>query len=103
MAKSPPLRIGEPIIDVLEHSRISTPPDQIGPGFVDYVHWEGSGLVATSTAETSGARLVPISENAFSPDGVAPLIVFERDASGRVAGYVQGSPDGVVRRAQRIP
>jgi len=47
--------------------------------------------------------LVPVSENAFSPDGVAPLIVFERDGSGRVAGYVQGSPDGSVRRARRIP
>jgi ketosteroid isomerase-like protein len=76
---------------------------QIGPGFVDDVHWEGSGLVATSTAETRGARLVPVSENAFSPDGIAPLIVFERDGSGRVASYVQSSPDGVVRRAHRIP
>jgi ketosteroid isomerase-like protein len=76
---------------------------QIGPGFVDDVHWEGGGLVATSSAETSGARLVAVSENAFSPDGVAPLIVFERDRSGRVAGYVQGSPDGSVRRARRIP
>jgi ketosteroid isomerase-like protein len=76
---------------------------EIGPGFVDDVHREGRGLVATSTVEKTGARLVPVSESAFSPDGVAPLLVFERDATGRVVGYVQGSPDGVVRRARRIP
>jgi hypothetical protein len=47
--------------------------------------------------------LVPVSENAFIPDGIATLIVFERDGSGRVVGYVQGAPDGTVRRAHRIP
>ena len=75
----------------------------VGPGFVDNVHWEGKDLVATSTAETRGARLIPVSANAFSPNGVAPLIVFERDAAGHVVGYVQQSPDGFVRRAPRIP
>ncbi len=75
---------------------------EIGPGFVDNVHWEGQGLVATATGESGGAHLVPVSSSAFSPDGVAPLMVFERDASGRVVGYVQGSPDGSVRRARKV-
>jgi Domain of unknown function (DUF4440) len=75
---------------------------EIAPGFVDDVHWEGKELVATVTGQMQGGRLVPVSTSAFSPDGVAPLIVFERDATGRVVGYVQGSPDGGVRRARRI-
>ena len=75
---------------------------EIAPGFVDDVHLEGKELVATVTGQTKGGRLVPVSTSAFSPDGVAPLIMFERDATGRVLGYVQGSPDGAVRRARRI-
>jgi len=76
---------------------------QIAPGFVDNVHWEGGHLVATATGEKVGAHLIPVSSSAFIPDGVAPLMVFERDASGKVVGYVQGSPNGEVRRAVRLP
>jgi hypothetical protein len=76
---------------------------EIGPGSVDDVHWEGTHLVAMSTTESQGATLVPVSESTFRPDGIAPLMVFERDATGRVVGYVQGSPGGVVRRARRMP
>lgn len=76
---------------------------QAALGFVDNVHWEAGHLVATATGEKVGARLVPVSASAFSPDGVAPLIVFERDSTGRVIGYVQGYPDGQVRRATRLP
>lgn len=76
-------------------------------GFIDDVHMEASGLMATSTAEKAmgapGAHLLPVSDNAFSPEGTAPLIVFERDATGRVTGYVQQQPDGVVARARRLP
>ncbi len=68
---------------------------------------DGFSLMATSSAETAmgapGAHLLPVSENAFSPEGIAPLIVFERDAAGRVIGYVQQQPDGVVARARRLP
>lgn len=79
---------------------------QIGPDYVDDVHFEAGHLVATSTVESlmgrTGARLLPVSTAAFSPDGVAPLIVFERDAAGRVTGYVQQAPDGRVTRARRL-
>lgn len=78
-----------------------------GEGFIDEVHLQAGGLMATSSAEkamgAAGAHLLPVSENAFSPEGVAPLIVFERDAVGRVTGYVQQQPDGVVARARRLP
>lgn len=78
-----------------------------GDGYIDDVHLESSGLIATSSGEkalgASGARLIPVSENAFSPEGSAPLIVFERDARGRVTGYVQQQPDGIVARARRLP
>jgi ketosteroid isomerase-like protein len=76
---------------------------QIGPGYVDNVHWEGGRLVATASGQTVGAHLVPVSSAAFSPDGDGALIVFERDRSGRVVGYVQGYPDGTVFRAMKLP
>ncbi len=75
---------------------------EIGPGYIDNVHWEGGHLVAQSTVESAGATLVPVSSTAFSPNGVAPMIVFERDAAGRVTGYVQQIPDGRVIRARRL-
>lgn len=78
-----------------------------GANFIDDVHMEAGQLIATSSAESAsgvrGAHLLPVSTDAFSPDGVAPVIVFERDASGRVVGYVQQSPDGSVTRARRLP
>ncbi len=77
-----------------------------GSGYIDDVHFVGSGLVATSSAERAmgavGAHLIPVSSDAFSPDGIASLIVFERDSAGRVVDYVQQSPDGAVTRARRI-
>jgi len=76
---------------------------EIGPGYVDDIHWESGALVATASGQTTGARLVPVSATAFSPDGVGALIVFERDATGRVIGYVQGYANGRVVRARRLP
>jgi uncharacterized protein DUF4440 len=76
---------------------------RIAPGYVDDVHWEAGHLVATASGQTAGARLVPVSTTAFSPDGVGTVIVFERDANGRVTGYVQAYPDGRVVRATRLP
>jgi hypothetical protein len=76
---------------------------QIAPGYVDNVHLEANQLVATATGQTVGAKLVPVSADAFSPDGVGALIVFERDSTGRVTGYVQGYPNGDVFRARRLP
>jgi hypothetical protein len=75
---------------------------QIAPGYIDNVHWEGGYLVATATGQTTGPKLIPVSTSAFSPEGGA-LIVFERDASGRVLGYAQGYPDGRVVRAAKLP
>lgn len=75
---------------------------EIGEGYVDNVHWEGRALVATASGQSTGAHLMPVSAAAFSPDGVGALIMFERDASGRVIGYVQASPDGKVIRAPKL-
>jgi uncharacterized protein (TIGR02246 family) len=66
------------------------------------VHWEGRNLVATASGQSAGARLVPVATNVFSPDGDGALISFERDARGRVLGYVQGYPDGRVIRAPKL-
>src|SRR5256885_11938191 len=76
---------------------------QIAPGYVGDVHWEGGRLVATASGQSVGAELVPVSLDAFSSDSVGSLMVFERDAAGRVLGYVQGYPDGRVIHAVRLP
>lgn len=75
----------------------------VAPGYVDDVHWERGRLVATITGFPPGAPLVPVSATVFSPDGTGALIAFERDAAGRVIGYVQGYPDGRVLRRRRLP
>jgi hypothetical protein len=76
---------------------------QVAPGYVDDVHWESGHLVATASGQTVGAHLVPVSANAFSPDGIGAVITFERDASGHVVDYVQAYPDGRIIRARRLP
>jgi ketosteroid isomerase-like protein len=77
-----------------------------GGGFVDDVHFQNGHLIAQSTIEkltgAPGATLRRVSEDTFSPDGIAPMIVFERDATGRVVGYVQQAPDGSIARARRV-
>ncbi|HEY8312376.1 MAG TPA: nuclear transport factor 2 family protein [Gemmatimonadaceae bacterium] len=75
---------------------------RITEGYVDNVHFEGKGLVATASGQSAGARLIPVSTDAFSPDGLGAMIVFERDATGRVTGYVQAYPDGRVVRAPKL-
>jgi hypothetical protein len=75
---------------------------QIGPDYIDNVHWERGALVATASGQSVGATLVPVSAGAFRPDGIGPLMVFERDSSGHVTGYVQGLPDGQIVRARRL-
>lgn len=75
----------------------------VAPGIVDSVHWTGGTLWATITGFPPGARLVPVGASVFSPDGTGALIAFERDAVGRVTGYVQGYPDGRVLRRRKLP
>jgi hypothetical protein len=75
---------------------------EIDPSYIDNVHFEGRELVATPIGRKEGGHLVPVSDAAFIPDGVGQLLVFERDAKGRVLDYVQGYPDGRVIRARRI-
>lgn len=76
---------------------------QIAPGYIDSVHWEAGHLVATASGQSAGARLVPVSMNSFSPNGIGAVITFERDAAGHVIDYVQAYPDGRVIRAPRLP
>ena len=59
--------------------------------------------MATASGQAAGARLIPVSGSAFSPDGIGAIIQFERDARGRVVGYVQGYHDGSLIRARRLP
>ena len=49
-----------------------------------------------------GAHLFPVSRDTFSPERLAPMIVFESDERGQVTGYVQQQPDGTIARAPRL-
>jgi len=77
-----------------------------GAGFIDDVHFVDDYLVAQSTLEAlvgaPGAHLLQVSADTFSPGGVAPMTVFERDTAGRVVGYVQQQSDGTIARARRL-
>ena len=77
-----------------------------GHEYIDDVHFQDGHLVAQSTYEAlvgaPGAHLYPVSQNTFSPERSAPMIVFERDGRGQVTGYVQQQPDGTIARALRL-
>ena len=84
---------------------------EIHPDYIDSVHFEGRALVAMAVGQVSpgvwraftpGGQLVPVAPDAFVPDGVGSLIVFERDSRGRVIDYVQGYPNGFVSHARRL-
>jgi hypothetical protein len=77
-----------------------------GHAYIDDVHFQDDHLVAQSSYEAlvgaPGAHLYPVSQDTFSPERSAPMIVFERDGQGRVTGYVQQQPDGTIARAPRL-
>jgi hypothetical protein len=79
---------------------------QRGTGYIDDMRFHNGHLLAQSTLEalvgSPGARLLPVSENTFSLEGVAPMIVVERNALGEVIGYVQQAPDSTIARARRL-
>jgi hypothetical protein len=76
---------------------------ELAPGFVDNVHWEHGGLVATATGETVGAQLTPVSPTAFRPSPeLGTLTTFERDEHGRVVAYIFHLPNGQIRRARKL-
>jgi hypothetical protein len=61
--------------------------------------------VATAEYRLTDRRTFREYQNVFvyrASDAVAPMIVFERDARGRVIGYVQQMPDGTITRARRL-
>lgn len=75
---------------------------ELGPGYVDHVTRRGDYQDATVEGQTTGARLAPASPTTFRPDGGSTLIAFERDAYGRVVGYVFVLQDGRVLRGRRL-
>jgi hypothetical protein len=76
---------------------------RVGPNNIDEVRWNGGHLVVKNNIERVGPELVPVSQTAFIPNGMGAMLVFERDSTGRVIGYVQAFPDGRVVRAVRLP
>jgi hypothetical protein len=55
-------------------------------GYVDDVHFKGGHLAAQSTYEAlvgvPGAHLFPVSQDTFSPDRFAPMIVLSVTSAG---------------------
>jgi Domain of unknown function (DUF4440)/Domain of unknown function (DUF3471) len=62
---------------------------EYGPGFVDTISVSGGKLMAQQTNEDKPVELLALNETTFFEDGDADgLVVFEKDASGKVSHYV---------------
>ncbi len=62
---------------------------EYGPGFVDTITVSGGKLMAQQTNEDKPVELLALNETTFFEDGDADgLVVFEKDASGKICQYV---------------
>jgi hypothetical protein len=61
---------------------------EYGPGFVDTISVVGGKLMAQETGDDKPSELQPLNETNFFVDGDDGLVIFEKDASGKVSRYV---------------
>jgi Domain of unknown function (DUF4440) len=61
---------------------------EYGPGFVDTISVAGGKLMAQETGDDKPSELQPLNEATFFVDGDDGLVIFEKDASGKVSRYV---------------
>lgn len=73
------------------------------PGNVDTIRRQGNQLSHQLTIEERAIPIVPATRESFHEVGDPTLVVFARDSTGRVAGYVMHFPDGQVVRARKLP
>jgi hypothetical protein len=61
---------------------------EYGPGFVDNVSVAGGKLMSQETGEDKPDELHALNETTFFVDGDDGLVIFEKDASGKVSHYI---------------
>jgi hypothetical protein len=61
---------------------------EYGPGFVDTISVVGGKLMAQETGHDKPSELQPLNETTFFVDGDDGLVIFEKDASGKISRYV---------------
>ena len=73
------------------------------PGYVDTWTRDGNQLLDRAPGDKEATRNIAAAPDAFYEAGDASLLVFMRDKSGRVVGYLLHWPDGQVTVARKIP
>ena len=73
------------------------------PGFFDVVSQRGGKLFLQLTGEAEATSTHAATPESFYFAGDPSLVIFTRDNTGRVMGYVEHEPDGQVIRARKLP
>jgi hypothetical protein len=73
------------------------------PGYVDSVTRKGTQLFQQTTGEPFASANDAATAESFFEVGDASLMVFVRDKTGRVTGYILHWPDGQVTAARKLP
>jgi len=72
------------------------------PGYIDTITRQGNQLFDQSTGEKKASLNLAATPESFYIAGDPALLVFVRDKTGRVVGYVLHWPDGQVMSARRL-
>ena len=73
------------------------------PGYVDVIWRNGNQLFNQATGDAKASLNQAATPEAFYIAGDPSVVVFTRDKTGRVDGYVLNRPDGQVTRARKLP
>lgn len=97
LAQPIPQKVGASVLD-----------DYVGryewwPGYFDSITRRGGQLFMQLTGEAGATMSRAATPESFYFAGDPSLVVFTRDKSGHVVGYVEHEPDGQVIRARRVP
>jgi hypothetical protein len=72
------------------------------PGYIDTITRQGDQLFDQTTGEKKATLNLAATPESFYIAGEAALLVFVRDKTGRVVGYVLHWPDGQVTSARKL-
>jgi hypothetical protein len=72
------------------------------PGYVDVISRNGDQLFGQATGEAKASLNQAATPESVFISGDASLLVFIRDKTGRVGGYILHWPDGQVTRARKV-
>lgn len=73
------------------------------PGYVDVISRRGDRLFNQASGDQATTLNRAATTEAFYVRGDPSLIIFIRDTTGRVVGYIDHEPDGQVLKARKLP